>query len=118
MNNVLASDYSTMHLAYHYTVQLSVIKHNVSACCISAFRQFILILGPGSYYKEVWCLYTDESCGELSAPVPGTRLRDIALIGELLILQGIWVPDVSINASRCILLRNHKNDIGGTAGDP
>lgn len=41
------------------------------------------------------------------------RLRDIALIGELLILQGIWVPDVSINAARCILLRNHKNDIRG-----
>lgn len=118
MNNVLASHYSTMDLAYHYTIQFSFIKHNVSARCISAFRQFILILGPRSYYKEVWYLYTDESCGELSAPVPGTRLRDIALIGDLLILQGIWVPDVSINASRCILLRNHKNDIGGTAGDP
>lgn len=59
-----------------------------------------------------------ESRGEFSAPAPGTRLRDIALIGELLILQGIWVPDASINASCCILLRNHKNDIGGTAGDP
>lgn len=59
-----------------------------------------------------------QSCGELSAPVPGIRLRDIALIGELLILQGIWVPDVSINVSCCILLRNHKNDIGATAGDP
>lgn len=59
-----------------------------------------------------------ESRGEFSALVPGARLRDIALIGELLILQGIRVPDVSVNASRCILLRNHKNDIGGTAGDP
>lgn len=91
--------------------------------CISAFRQFILILGPRSYYKEVWCLYTGV-CVRTS-PVASSvlrrqapRLRDIALIGELLILQGIWVPDVSINASRCILLRNHKNDIGGTAGDP
>lgn len=60
----------------------------------------------------------EESCGELSAFVPGKRLRDIALIGELLILQGIWVPDISINASFGILLRKHKNDIGGTAGDP
>lgn len=118
MNNVLVCHYSAMVLAHHYTVQFGSIKHNVSACCISAFTQFILILGPRSYYKEVWCLYMDESCGELSAPAPGARLRDIALIGELLILQGIWVPDVSINASRCILLRNHKNDIGGTAGDP
>lgn len=113
MNNVLVSHYSTMLLAYYYTIQFSFIKHNVSARCISAFRQFILILGPWPYYKGVWCLYMDESCGELRAPVPGKRLRDIALIGELLILQGIWVPDVSINASRCILLRNHKNDIGG-----
>lgn len=60
----------------------------------------------------------DENCGYLSASVPDTRLRDIALSGELLILQAIWVPDVSINAARCILLRNHKNNIGGTAGDP
>lgn len=118
MNNVLAFHYSTMLLAYHYTIQFSLIKHSVAVRCISAFRHFILILGPRSYYKEVWYLYTDEFCGELSALVPGTRLKDIALIGELLILQGIWVPDVSINASRCILLRNHKNDIGGTAGDP
>lgn len=50
--------------------------------------------------------------------MPGTSLRDIALIGEFLILQSIWVPDVSIDAARRILLRNHKNDIGGTAGDP
>lgn len=54
----------------------------------------------------------------LSLLVPGARLRDIALIGELLILQGFWVPDVSINVLSCFLLRNHKNDIGGTAGDP
>lgn len=118
MSSVLASHYSTMLLACHYTIQFSFIKHNVSAHYISALRLFILILGPRSYYKEVWCLYMDKSCSELSALVPGTRLRDIALIGELLILQGIWVPDVSINASRRILLRNHKNDIGGTAGDP
>lgn len=55
-----------------------------------------------------------ESLGLLSQE----KHRDIALIGELLILQGIWVPDASINASCCILLCNHKNDIGGTAGDP
>lgn len=46
MNNVLAFHYSTMVLAHHYTIQFSPIKHNVSACCISALRQFILILGP------------------------------------------------------------------------
>ncbi len=83
---------------------------------VSSFREFIVILS--SVIKRFGVLYTDKSCVELSAPAPGARLRDIALIGELLILQGIWVPDVSIDASRCILLRNHKNDIGGTAGDP
>lgn len=40
------------------------------------------------------------------------RLRDIALIGELLILQEFSVPDVSVNVSSAFLLRNHKNDIG------
>lgn len=40
------------------------------------------------------------------------RLRDIALIGELLILQEFSVPDVSVNVSGAFLLCNHKNDIG------
>lgn len=118
MNSVHAFHYSSLLLAYHYTIQFSIIKHYVSAHYISALKVFIFILGPRSYYKEVWCLCMVESRGELSALVPGKRLRDIALIGELLILQGIWVPDVSINASRRIPLSNHKNDIGGTAGDP
>lgn len=34
-------------------------------------------------------ILVDEACCELNAMVSGTRLRDIALIGELLILQGI-----------------------------
>lgn len=34
-------------------------------------------------------ILVDEACCELDAMVSGTRLRDIALIGELLILQGI-----------------------------
>lgn len=110
---------STMLSAYHYTIQFSVIKHYVSAHYIPALKLFIFILGHGPpIMKKVWCLCMVGSCGELSALMPGKRLRDIALIGELLILQGIWVPDVSINASRRFLLRNHKNDIGGTAGDP
>lgn len=118
MNRVLVCYYSIMLLAYHYAVQFSSIKHNACAHCTSAFGQFILILGPQSYNEEVGSERIGKSCGELRALAPGKRLRDIALIGELLILQGIWLPDVSINASCCILLCNQKNDIGGTAGDP
>lgn len=40
------------------------------------------------------------------------RPRDIALIGELLILQEFSVPGISVNVSAAFLLRNHKNDIG------
>lgn len=64
MNNVIASHYATMLLAYHYKIQFSPIKHNVSACYISALRLFIFIL---AYYKEVWSWYMDVSCGELTA---------------------------------------------------
>lgn len=118
MNRVLAFHYSIMLLAYHYAVQFSSIKHNAPVRCTSTFGQFILILRLQFYNEEVASEIIGESCGELRALVPGKRLRDIALIGELLILQGIWVPDASINASCCILLCHHKNDIGGTAGDP
>lgn len=107
-----------MPLEYRYTMQFGSIKLNASAHCTSAFGQFIFILGPRSYNEDGWSKYLDWSCGVLNALVSGIRLRDIALIGELLILQGIWVPDVSVNASCSILLRKHKNDIGGTAGDP
>lgn len=67
MNNVIASHYSTMFLPYHCTMQLSPIKHNVYACYISALRLCILISGMLADYKEVWCLYMDGSCGELTA---------------------------------------------------
>lgn len=43
----------------------------------------------------------------------GERRRDVALIGELLILQGIRAPDVGVDAAPWILLSNHKDDIGG-----
>lgn len=118
MDTGLVYHSSIMLLEYCYTMQFGSIKLNASAYCTSAFGRFILTLGPQSYNEEGWSKYLDGSCGELNASVPGVRLRDIALIGELLILQGIWVPDVSINAPCRILLRKHKNDIGGTAGDP
>lgn len=39
------------------------------------------------------------------------RQRDIALIGELLILQEFSAPGISVNVSAAFLLCNHKNDI-------
>ena len=80
----------------------------------SAIRLFIF--RPWPYYKEIF-LFSKETIQALGSAlrplVPSAGLRDTTLIGELLILQGVWVPDFSINASLCILLSHHKNDIGG-----
>ena len=79
----------------------------VQSACLSLGHS--LIIKKCSFFKE-----TMQALGCALRPlVPGAGLRDTPLIGELLILQGVWVPDFSINASLCIPLSHHKNDIGG-----
>lgn len=79
---------------------------SVQSGCLSSGHG--VIIKKCSFFKE-----TIQALGSALRPlVPSAGLRDMTLIGELLILQGVWVPDVGFNASLCILLRNHKNDIG------